>query len=188
MENLLNEFKKFKCQFVSVKGYESKTSGEVSNYVINTGISYENLMKKDIEKLKSISFEDQLMEEARRELLKSLEGNLDVKTRSLQSTAQREAYEYLCNGVKRHVETQEVFVLGYEISKTVLTTGVFKEVKSKPLTLAKRNIEKLLNMSTPKYRLFSIGNIQSMRMQGVEYEFVNTTGSTIIFSDKEINQ
>ena len=148
--------------FVSVKGYES-TKNEISNQLINVGASYPNAVSKDIEYLENLdvntletSLCKDLLNEARLALIKGL------KTPSKKrSDAQKNAYQILTKGIKVHNENRKLYIYGYLVSKDILKKGTFKKVNSRPLTIAKRFIQK--NLKTSKFRLFIVEMSDSIK-------------------------
>jgi len=171
MKNVKHEIidnlsKIFGCSFISLKNYESSTSGEISNHTINIGFSYENAVKKDIEILKATSYgKDELLEAARKEVLTSLENTLNGNL-SNQSKGQIDAYIHVSKAVKLHIDKEELYIYGMAISKSILREGVYKKVNSRPLTLAKKEISRELNLSTSKYRMFKFSNLMELKISG----------------------
>lgn len=155
--------------FVSIRNYENKF-GEIANNLINVGISYENSKEKDIQFLKELnvnSFDSKLdktlLEQARLELISSFE-----KPEINRSEAQKNAYTHIIKGVKVHNETGEVYIFGYRESKTILQQGNYPIVKSKPLTMAKNELRKLLR--TGKYTQYVLSSIGEVRTNGQTLE------------------
>jgi hypothetical protein len=145
--------------FVSIRNYTNK-NGEVSNNLVNVGASYENAKAKDIEFLENLDYSkhdfkspNTLIEEARLALIASF-----LKPDENRSNGQIEAYTTIFAGVKVHNETGLLYVYGYRENKTVLVKGEYPTVNSKPLTIAKDELRKLLR--TGKFTQFAleIGN------------------------------
>jgi len=174
MQDILNLIiitaKQHGARFVSVKGYQNN-EGEVSDYVINTGIEYENIVLRDIEKLKAIQYNDELKEKARMELLSSLEQNLTAETRSNQSEAQRDSYTHITPNIKVHNGTNELYVVGQRVHKKVLVPVERKPTNKRALTLKKDEIKKELGLGTGNYRNFKLGKIAEMRISGNVLKF-----------------
>ena len=173
--------------FVGVRDY-SNTQGEVSNYTINAGFSYVNVLTNDyqnlIEKQNDIfavlkkSYPIAVVKKAYSELLTSLEKRLsDEKTKEqlraegdktiAQSDAQINAYINLAKGVKLHKDTMQLHVFGLVVRKTILQPTEYKETKSRELTIVKNKIKKLCEFKQDKYRTF-IFNKGDVKMQGIE--------------------
>jgi hypothetical protein len=157
--------------FIGVRGYENK-NGEVSNQTFQIGVNMEKAKQRDIsivegldveEYAKNSDFDEVLIAQAKTKILASLQ-NPSAK----RSDAQKDAYEILTNGVKRHKETGEIYVYGVSCRKTILTKGEYKEVNSRPLTLAQKEIKKALNLTTNKYRQFKVGLDTQIKMRGFD--------------------
>jgi hypothetical protein len=157
--------------FVSIRNYENKF-GEIANHLINVGVSYEKSKERDIEFLKHLDFnsnefefksEKTLLEQARLELISSFE-----KPDTNRSEGQINAYTNIIKGVKVHNETGEVYIFGYRENKTILQEGNYPIVKSKPLTIAKNELRKLLR--TGKYTQYVLSSIGEVRTNGETLE------------------
>lgn len=141
--------------FISIRNY-TNSKGEVSNNLINVGASYQNAKAKDIEFLDNLDASKyqfksplSLIEEARQELIAAF-----LAPDENRSNGQTEAYTTIFSGVKVHNETGVLYIYGYRENKTVLVEGVYKPVKSKPLTIAKNELRKLLR--TGKFTQFAL--------------------------------
>ena len=66
-------------------------------------------------------------------------------------------HTHLCNNVKVHNETNELYITGMKIRKTIHTEGIYKEVKSKPLTIAKNILRK--ELTTSKIRQYIVKKV-----------------------------
>lgn len=171
--------------FVSFN-YKDK-EGEITKRLVNIGVSYQNALKKDMIFLSTLRFEDELNEQARVELLKSVilsiekEENNDeitkgaieeVKTinslvftekekesHSKKSEAQSEAYIPVTTGLKFHPVTEKLYIQGMSVKSTIIEEGETKADTRKPLTKAKDSIRK--EMKSTKYRVFIIDNLES---------------------------
>lgn len=173
--------------FVGIRDYENK-QGEISNYTVNAGISYENVLIHDFNNLKNKqteivavlkkSYPIAVVEQAYSEVYNSLEKRLSdeqtkAKLRSegdetiARSDAQINAYISLAKGVKLHKDTMQLHVFGLVVKKTVLKPIEYKQTKSRELTIVKNKIEKLCEFKQSKYRTF-IFNKADVKMQGVE--------------------
>jgi len=204
MENLSNE-KNVKLlvtaktikgtSFVGVRGYENK-QGEVSNYTINVGITYENVLKNDFNSLKEKqnliieklekdyeliliekAYKEILIEKAYKEIYTSLEKRLSdeqIKEQLraendktiAQSDAQINAYISLAKGVKLHKDSLQLHVFGLVVKKTILQPIEYKQTNSRELTIVKNKIEKICKIKQSKYRTF-IFNKAEVKMQGI---------------------
>jgi hypothetical protein len=166
------------AKFITVNGYESKSSGEVANHNLNVNISVENAKVADLETLKNFpasqlneiadkvgaSKEDALR--AIEELIVSAEKNLskDKADRTAQSQGQSDAYVSLGKGLRINLDNMEVYVSGFANSKVVIVEGEYKTVNSKPKTLVKKAITKTLKMY--KFRNLKLGSAESLTVTG----------------------
>lgn len=85
------------------------------------------------------------------------------------SRAQANAFINLGKGLKMHKETMQLHITGLVAHKEVLIEGEYPTVNSRPKTIAKKQLEKVLKLQTTKYRSFIVENC----------EFVNMSGTTI---------
>jgi len=154
--------------FVSIKGY-TNSYGEVSNNLVNVGASLENAKKKDIETLQSLDVttlngDSILLETAKVELINSF-----IKPDENRSQGQIDAYTIVAKGIKVHNQTGEIYVFGLRNSKTVVVEGVYPQVKSRPLTIAKNQLRKELKSN--KFTQYKLSSTAVMKMNGEELIF-----------------
>lgn len=161
-ELLKKQITKSSPEFVSIE-YTNK-AGEHSRQVINIGVTYERILEKSLNELNSLDV-DELKKEAQAKgidpiLIDEAKSAVEVSiSTSLSKPEQVEVedvshYAKLHNGIKVHLGTGEVYLNGVVRSKVVLTPGTYKEVKSRPLTIAKDIIKNKLTMSD--YRQFKL--------------------------------
>jgi hypothetical protein len=153
--------------FVSIKNYTNK-QGEIANHLFNIGIRYENAKKKDVDTLLTLrehefKSDESLLKEARQALIDSF-----INPSKAQSEAQKDAYTHICEGLKVHNVTGELYIYGYRENKTVIKQGEYKTVNSKPLTIAKDEIRKLLK--TNKFVNFSLEVGNTLKLNGETLE------------------
>jgi len=163
VNKIIAMFKEFNTSFVGLRDY-TNDKGEVSDYVINVGIKHGVVLSRDlVARLPKIKAEHfllysekygenvalQAFNEKQISMEKSLTGTND------RAIAQIESYVQIVPGVKMHIESGDFFITGYVISKKVKVKGVYKEVKSRPLTLCKKEIDKA-GLKAGKYRQFKI--------------------------------
>ena len=185
MNNFFEKFDNLKgAKFISVNGYRSESTGEVSNFVINVNVKVGNLKKNDLNKLKSIGDLElkeinktqniplDVLQTALTKITASAEKNLSEKLedRSNQSKAQTDHYYHINRTMKFHRLTHDFYVTGLRISKKVIIPGTYKQVNSRLLTIAQNNIKKYANLSMVNYRSFKLGNIDNFRMNGETLE------------------
>jgi hypothetical protein len=148
---------------VSIKGY-TNSNGEVSNNIINVGASLDNAKTKDIEFLKGITGNSEIEEQARIELISSLETKDSIRSRG-----QIDAYTVISKGIKVHNLTGEIYIFGLRMKKEVIQEGTYPEVKSRELTIAKNGLRKSLKSS--KFTQFKISSMSGLRIAGEEISF-----------------
>jgi len=149
-------------EFVSIE--YTNTKGETSRQVINVGVSYQKVLENSLNQLNTIDVNALKQEATSKNIdenlidtaVSELEGSI---SRSLSRPEQLDVgdvsnYETLSKGIKVHRTTGELYLSGLVRSKSVITPGTYKEVKSRPLTLAKKLVEKHLMFS--KYRQFKL--------------------------------
>jgi len=172
IKNIVSTFTNLNgTSFVGVKGYLSKTTGELSNHVINVNFSYGNAVARDLKALQSTKesdilaviekgFSKELVLKAIAKLSTSFINNQNKATQSNQSKAQENIYVKINNAMKLNIETGLIHLYAMGISKKVITKGTYKTVNSRELTLCQNAIKKYFNFSTSKYRNFIIDNNQ----------------------------
>jgi hypothetical protein len=104
-----------------------------------------------------------LIDEARKELIASL-----INPDENRSGGQINAYTNIVKGIRVHNETGVLYVYGYRERKEVLAKGEYKEVKSKPLTIAKNELKKL--MRTGKFTQYALEIGNEVRANGETLE------------------
>ena len=117
--------------FVSIRNYTNQY-GEVANYRLNVGASYEKAKAKDIEFLENLNVNDYqfksdltLIDEARKELIASF-----LKPSESRSEGQKNAYTQIVAGVKVHNETGILYIYGYRERKEVLKAIYVQKTKN----------------------------------------------------------
>jgi len=165
-KNLIEQFKKAKAGYIAFP-YTNKEN-ETSKRLLYIGASYENAKKKDIDtidnflKLSDLGYvaTDKYTREDWYQALNELSASLknpDVR----RSQGQEDAYISITdNGtIKWNIKTQEIYIQGLSVRKTITQEGVYKEVKSKPLTIAKNVIRKTY-LSSGNWRTFKVKNLE----------------------------
>ena len=160
--------------FVSIKGYCSDKSdnSEVADLLINIGASYakmrvadlDTLKKADLSELVNDNFGLAIIEQALEEKITSI-----IKPSENRSNGQKDAYVNLNKSgtLKLCKETKSVLISGVIVRKTIIKEGIYKEVNSRPLTLAKKHIDKVLDLKMAKIRFYKISNISvSVKVNG----------------------
>lgn len=148
--------------------YTSKGTGETSKYQINFGIDYKAACDHDRKALIAYVPSNELEETAKAEMLKSLTETLEEGVSS--SYTQKDTFETLGKGVRQHKENGMIYIYGYVQSKEQVEppTNPKKPVNSKPLTLAKRDIEKACDFKRNRFAQFIIdpSHIGGIKVKG----------------------
>ena len=170
-----NPINKASSSFVSVK-YTAKSSGETSRQTLQVGVPYLSVMEKSLVIAQAVknnnllNLSDDLFTEAKTAIVASLDKRINKYKNEPQAVEDTAVYNYESDGIKTHKETSQVYVNGLVIAKKVLVPGDHKVVNSRPLTLAKKKIEKLLPIS--KYRQFIVSAEHVEKIKGHKTEFV----------------
>lgn len=167
-----------KGQFAGIRNYKSSTSGEVANHTIRTAVDFEKAANQDAKKIanaskavlqrvaKKTGIDLEIVKNAHAELTASALRNLNDDTRTNQSKGQIDAYANYGNGVRVHKETGSIKIYALAHAKTVIIAGDYPHVNSRPKTIAKKAIEKELNLKRLKVRNFSITNSSQVKING----------------------
>jgi hypothetical protein len=143
------------CSFMTFL-YRSKGTGETSKYQINFGIDYHKACKADKDALESYAPKDTLEETAKAEMLQSLTETLTEGVSS--SYTQKDTFDNIGKGIRQHRETGEIYIYGFVQNKEQVEppTTPKKPVNSRPLTLAKKAIEKACDFKRTRFGSFII--------------------------------
>lgn len=167
MDNLISALKSIKgARFARFK-YQTRGTGELSNYQANLGVNVERVYRDDLETLKGlIPTLEGVSLEAATELHDSIKDSLEKGIGENPAYTAADAYETLTGipGVKIHKETGDLHLLCMVERKEVIVPGEYKKVNSRPKTLAKKEIEKKLRRS--KIRQFVLSNVRVAALQG----------------------
>lgn len=146
--------------FLTLKGYRSESS-EIADYSVAFHISYENALKRSIEKLSAMDLTGDLEKQARFELLDSFAKSLARGASSPELEERDPTYSYFkdddgnyIKGVKMHTDTWTLHLYGLVVHKRVLMSGIHKHVNSRPLTIAKDKLRHLTPVG--KFRQFKL--------------------------------
>ena len=128
------------CRFISFL-YTTKGTEETNRYTLNFGVDYGNSLREDKASLESYSPKDELEEQAKAELLASIEKSLAPKTLEEQG---EDPFEQIGKGIKQHKESGEIYLWGFIQNRVNVAPAKNpkKPVNSRPLTLAKKAIGK----------------------------------------------
>lgn len=147
--------------------YEANSWGSVSFHwnddsaqaPFTTFVSYKGACDHDRNALVAYVPANELEETAKAEMLKSLTETIEEGVSS--SYTQKDTFETLGKGVRQHKENGMIYIYGYVQSKEQIepATNPKKPVNSKPLTLAKKGIEKACNFKRNRFVQFIIDPI-----------------------------
>lgn len=170
--------------FVSMKSYNSDASNntEVADQLINVGASYDNMLKKDAEILSEVditkidvdAFNYQTIDFVSQGLTleqykEAVRGELQVALDEMRSPKENNRVNndvYLNKALVFNTNTLRLSVMGQSLSKTVTEKGELKVVKSAPKTVAKKLIQKQVEMRSAKIRRFAVDNLRGMNLKG----------------------
>lgn len=159
--------------FLSLKGYLSATSGEIADHTICFHMSYGNALERSILMLEAFIPADDLEAQAKSELLASYAKSLDkVKSEPLEVVG--DVYDRVLDtegnhikGIKVHRESGDLHIFGLAHSKRVIKPGTYKEVKSRPLTIAKDKLRKGLPVERFRQFIVKPGQVEEIRVESL---------------------
>jgi hypothetical protein len=142
--------------------YTAKGSGEKGRHTILIGFDYHNAVVESLHQLKQMTFNDAMDKLAQQELIESFAKTIASHAVNQQNPdyTKKDAYESVSldgqevSGICYNKNDGSFKLFGLTVDKKVLTPGVYKEVKSSALVLAKNKISKMLPVS--KFREFAI--------------------------------
>jgi hypothetical protein len=174
---LISELARIKGAKFASFTYRSKESNELARYTIMLGVDLRAVYEKDRALLADLlPTLDGLSRDAGAALLASIEESLSKglgnNSAYTHGAEQGDTYVHLegVPGVSVNKNDGVLHVKGMLVNKVTLEEGVFKQVNSRPLTLAKRELEKQLRRS--KIRQFALTNVASARINGETLELV----------------
>ena len=155
------------CRFMTFL-YTTKGTGETSKYQINFGIDYHSAIEHDKQSLEAYTPKNELETQAKEEMLKSMTETIEEGVSS--SYTQKDTFEPIGKGIRQHKETGQIYIYGFVESKEQIEppTNPKKPVNSRPLTLAKKDIEKACNFKRNKFGQFILSqeNIGGVKVCG----------------------
>jgi hypothetical protein len=160
------------CQFISLT-YKSKESGEVARHTIAVGVNLERAYRRDKSILHNILRKAEgLKAQAASELLQSVAESLKVGIGNNPTYTCAGVFAPVVPGIKLHKETGQLYVYGYTVGKKVLQPGTYKTVNSKPLTIEKNRIRKVLKNGRFRQFAIDVENLQEVRANNKTLELV----------------
>jgi len=146
--------------FLTLRGYRNEHS-EIADYSLAFHFSYENALKKSIEKLAQLDLQTALEEQARKELLNSFAMSLARGAASPELEERDPTYAYFkgddgnyIKGVKMHRDTWTIYLYGLVVHKRVLLPGFYPVKNKRELTVAKDKLRHLTPVG--KFRSFKM--------------------------------
>lgn len=157
------------AQFV----YRSKGTGELARIVVQLGVSTTDLYQQDLgilNGLLGVYEEGSLQATACQNLIDSRNKSLEVGIGNNPAYTHQDTYVYPFGlpGFRVHKVTGECYVNGIVTSKVTLEEGEYKKVNHRPLTLAKKEVEK--NLPSSKFRQYILRNIKKVVRNGETLE------------------
>jgi len=163
--------------FVGVRNYLAQ-SGELSNFLINVGVNYENVKRFNLDWLMNIDPETIINDDAcrkydvsasdiREAVIALREAAINPSQR--RSRGQREAFEYLATGFKYGVNTLDFYVSGIRLRKSVIVPADTSiNLGARPLTRAKNYIRWTY---LKKYRTYKLDEGTSIVLNQKEFMY-----------------
>lgn len=161
--------------------YRAKGTNELARHILLVNTDTKALYMKDVATLQAliptIPLDQPLRLRAAYAILNSLQESLAVgighNSEYVHSPERADTYVTLNHmpNVKVHKRTGDVYVMGLAQDKVVLEPGVYKEIRSSPLTLAKHEIDKQLRRS--HVRQFVLPNLVSCAIAGDTADFTH---------------
>lgn len=153
------------ARFIALN-YRAKGTGELSRFVIQTGINYGKVLEKSILGLELTKVETEPEIQAKQEMLASFRKSLEFRSKGQQNPDYTKAGQYipLGNGISINSVDNSIQIQGIIRSKVVLEKGEYKPVKSSPKTLAKKALQKTLPIG--KWREFALENVGRVKLNG----------------------
>lgn len=162
--------------FLALRSYRSVGTGEVADHTVCFHFSYGNALERSIRTLTQLVLSDSLEIQAREELVASYQRSLDkVRTEPLEILG--DVYDRVMvdgapvKGIKIHRETGNLHLFGLHVNKKVLVPGTYKEVKSRPLTVAKDQLRKLVPVERFRQFIVEPGQVETVNVEGMQLPF-----------------
>lgn len=164
------------CQFASLV-YTTKKTGECARYTVNLGFSYNTLVEKSVTELEILMAENEtvwgeLEKAAAAEVMASLVKTLEAHKNGQQNEdyTKKDQYIPVANGVNINTVDNTVQLFGLLHTKVSITPGVFKAVKSAPMTIAKNKIRKQLSISNFREFAMDLSQLETVKVNGTTFE------------------
>ncbi len=158
------------CSFVSL--VYTNSHGEKAQYVVNVGINHKRVLERDLNTIRKLraSLYPELSDKYGEKVAKAAFDEMEASAvKSLEGTndraqAQIDAYVHVNTGIKLNLESRDLHLYGYLVSKKVLEKGEYKAVKSQAKTLCKNEIRR--HLKGGKYRQFKFDGTECFTTGG----------------------
>lgn len=156
--------------------YRSKSDDSLARYTVILGFSYNTLLEKSKTELEIVMNEiGEELKPAAQAVMDSINKSIAAHANGSQSDDYTKKGQYVSvgNGVNINTVDNTIQVFGLVRSKVVLESGVRKQVKSAPFTIAKNKVRQMLSMSKFREFAFDVGNIHTVKVNGDTLEVVD---------------
>jgi hypothetical protein len=180
MNKLIESLKKIKGASFASFTYQN-SHGEIARHNVILGISYQTCLERSVKQLlalrrRNASKWDTTTSEACKALLASFAKSLTAIASGTQNEDYTKAENYVTipgiRGLTMNLNDCQLHLFGLSRSKTVIVAGEYKEVNSKPLTLAKNALRRKL----------SIGKFREFTLSTDNFESANIAGKQLVFN------
>lgn len=160
-----------RCQFAGFD-YRSVETGELARHSVILGGTVEAMYEKDIAILESVAKNKSVLapifQEAVDAILASRKKSLTEGVGNRDDYTNKDTYDILGNGLKIHKADGTLYVTGLSNGKSVITpaTTPRKIPNSRPLTIAKREVENRFELPSRKFRTFALRGVNGARVNG----------------------
>jgi hypothetical protein len=151
-----------KSRFVSVV-YTAKGTGEKARHLLHLNVHYGRVVARDLNVLNATITETPLEAQAKTELIDSLKSTLEGYNPNY---TKHGYYEQLVPNRPVFFHQNTLYIKGFSVDKKVIEAGVYKEVKSAPLTLAKNRLRKLLKVNKFREFILDLDRIETVKING----------------------
>lgn len=154
--------------------YRTKSSGELARWTLIIGTRYSRVLADSrLEAELMLPHLSGIDSEACKLVIASLDQSILSHQNGEQHPdyTKREMYVPICVGLNLFLKDYSLEIAGLKHNKMIIEPGVFKQVKSSELTIAKNKIRAQLSIS--RYRTFALdsNHALSARLQGETIEF-----------------
>ncbi len=156
--------------FLTLSQYTNEAK-EVADYSIIFNISYKNALKRSINALTKIETTSPLQELAKQQLIKSYLNSLeDVDNVGPGYDKVKNTYGEYIKGLKRHVESDILYLFGFINFKRVIVPGSYKTRVRQDLTIAKDELRKNLPVSRFRQFILSPNTLKYITVRGCKLD------------------